>query len=138
MVNNSCEQAQPESLRGAVLMARQATTARKRPAAKAPAAKASTLAARSQGTTAQGTTAQGTVPAGKASTARGGKTALSRLDGLSSEQKIARLLDEREKLTARVMELEAEIVRQKAKHAEVADRIAWTLDLLKDVMASKA
>jgi hypothetical protein len=106
MVNNACEQAQSESPRGAVLMARPATAARKRPAAKA------------------------TVP-------RASKMALARLDGLSSDQKVVRLMDDRERLAVRVRDLEAELALRKARHAEVADRVAWALDLLKDVMAAK-
>jgi hypothetical protein len=75
--------------------------------------------------------------AAKAATPRAEKSALGRLDGLSPEQKVARLLEEREALVARVRELEAELRRQTAKHADVADRIAWALDTLKDLIATK-
>lgn len=56
------------------------------------------------------------------------------LDGLSAEQKIALLLREREKMVTQLDAVQAKIATLEARDAQLADRIAWALDTLNDLL----
>lgn len=61
-----------------------------------------------------------------------------RLEGLSTEQQVARLLADREDLVARVTDLERQLEQHRQRQSEVADRLAWALDNLRDLLSSRA
>lgn len=104
-------------------MARQAATSRKAAAEKAvPAARAAKAAPR----------------AGKAAAKSAAKFDGPKLDGLSVEQKVAHLLAERDALLARITRLEADLADQRAKQARAADRVAWALDSLRDILGERS
>jgi hypothetical protein len=60
-----------------------------------------------------------------------------KLESLSSEQQVLQLRQEQEHLIARIASLEADVARLRAKQTAVADRVAWALDSLRDVLAER-
>jgi chorismate mutase len=63
--------------------------------------------------------------------------AAAKFDTLSADQKVAHLLAERDALMARVARLEADLSRQRKTQAQVADRVAWALDSLRDILGER-
>lgn len=105
-------------------MARQAATSRKAAAPKpAPVPRVAKAAA---------------LRPAKTTPAAATKALAAKFDGLSADQKVAHLLAERDALQARIARLEADLARQREKQAQVADRVAWALDSLRDVLGERA
>lgn len=75
-------------------------------------------------------------PSSKAAPSRGRKPARVVLDDMTTEQKLRHLLAERETLLTRIASLEAEVARCHSRQAEVADRLTWALDGLKEILAA--
>jgi hypothetical protein len=106
-------------------MARQAATSRKAAPAKAAAEP------RASSSPSKSSKAASTKTSAAKAGAAGSKAAAAKFDSLSVEQKVAFLLAERDLLRARIAELEA-------KQARAADRVAWALDSLRDVLGEQA
>ena len=56
------------------------------------------------------------------------------LDGLSADQKIVVLLRDRDKLLGQLAASQAKILALEAREDQLADRIAWALDTLNDLL----
>lgn len=56
------------------------------------------------------------------------------LDGLSPDLKVALLLREREKLLTQLAASQTKVTALEAREVQLADRIAWALDTLNDLL----
>jgi hypothetical protein len=113
-------------------MARQATSGQKRAPQKAVAPKAiakssaQTPDSRQSRIKLTGSMVEQRLPGGQ------------QFDGLSDTQKVAILLKEREQLKGAVDALQSRLLATEARKAQLADRIAWALDTLNDLLRDKA